>query len=231
MLEAAMPLIDLTHPLRPGQPGYPSNPRLGFRTRAAIGREGYNLTEVALHTHEGTHLDAMSHFVEGGRTVERLPLDWLCGPARAVRLPRTSGECIGAEDLEAVAGDLSADGRLLLWTGWDVHYGTERFFENPPSLTLEAARWLVGRRVRLLGLDLPTLGYEVVALHRILLEREVVVVESLAKLGTLPRSAVFAAFPLPLAGLDGSPVRAVAWTEEGETPGAGAHALEVGAGQ
>jgi kynurenine formamidase len=81
-------------------------------------------------------------------------------------------------------------------------------------MTQDAARYLAGRGIRLLGMDTPTPGRDWYELHHILLGAEIVVVESLANLGEVPDSFTLSAFPLSFKGLDGSPIRAVAIVEE-----------------
>jgi len=48
-------------------------------------------------SHQGTHVDAMSHFVEGGKMVDEMPLTWFYGPARVVQIPKEAREEITAE--------------------------------------------------------------------------------------------------------------------------------------
>jgi kynurenine formamidase len=61
-------------------------------------------------------------------------------------------------------------------------------------------------------LDIPTVGQEVVEIHRILLhpDAEIVIVESVANLDQVPDRFTWSGFPLPLKGGDGSPIRSVA---------------------
>jgi kynurenine formamidase len=101
-------------------------------------------------------------------------------------------------------------------TGWHHQFGTQRFFESFPSLTVDAARYLAARQIRLLGLDMPTPGKQWLDIHHILLAKEVemVLVEALANLDSLPDAFTFVGFPLNFAGRDGSPIRAVAVCED-----------------
>ena len=83
-------------------------------------------------------------------------------------------------------------------------------------MTQAAARYLASRRLRLIGMDLPTPGRDFFEIHHILLARDVemVIVESLANLDKLPDEFTFIGFPLNFADRDGSPIRAVALVEE-----------------
>jgi kynurenine formamidase len=87
-----------------------------------------------------------------------------------------------------------------------AHYGVD-------TVPREAAEYLVGRGVALVGCD--TVSVDAAAsvespAHYALLGSEVYVVENLKNLGTLPPFCLFVAFPLKIRGGSGSPVRAVA---------------------
>lgn len=207
-----MRLIDLSHPLANGMPGYPGDPQLAVSACARIATHSCNVSRVVLSTHTGTHLDAMSHVFDEGRTLDQMPLGWFHGPARMLRLPKEANTEITAADLEPHAVHLRAGARIILNTGWYRQFGTPRFFAEHPSLTLEAAHYLASKKIRLLGLDLPSPARDWIEPHRILLAKdvEIVLVESLANLDALPEEFTFIGFPLNFQGRDGSPIRAVA---------------------
>ncbi|MDD1670333.1 MAG: cyclase family protein, partial [Methanomicrobiales archaeon] len=64
-------LLDITRPLGMDVPLYPGTERPVFRRREL---DGYTVTDLQLTTHTGTHLDAPSHTLDGGTTVDRIPL-------------------------------------------------------------------------------------------------------------------------------------------------------------
>jgi kynurenine formamidase len=209
-----MRFIDLSHPLRDGLPAFPSDPRLRIEPHLTMARDRCNVSRITMGSHVGTHLDAMAHFVPNGRTIEQMPLDWFHGPARVLRLPKAPREEITKADFARHEALLAPGARVLFDTGWAREFGTERFFEDFPSMTQEAARYLASRRLRLIGMDTPTPGRDYYEIHHTLLapDVEMVIVESLANLGALPEDAefTFIGFPLRWAGGDGSPIRAVA---------------------
>lgn len=209
-----MRFIDLTHPLRSGLPGFPGDPQLSITPHATIAEQRCNVSRLAMGSHQGSHLDAMSHFVADGRTIDAMPLEWFHGPARLLRIPKSPREEIAVEDFALHEKHLTAGARIIFSTGWEREFGTERFFTDFPSMTQEAARYLASRRLRLIGMDTPTPGRDYFEIHHTLLaaDVEMVIVESLANLDALPDDAefTFIGFPLHLAGGDGSPIRAVA---------------------
>jgi len=210
-----MRFIDLSHPLVDRAPAFANDPKLAVIEFGRIATHSYNITQVVIGTHQGTHLDAMFHFFDDGRALDQMPLDWFYGPARLLRVPKAANGEITAEDLHSHEEWLQPDAKILLNTGWHRHFGTQQFFEGFPSLTVDAARYLASRRIRLLGMDMPTPGKQWLELHHILLAKtvEIVVVEALANLDALPDQFTFIGFPLNFKGRDGSPIRAVAVCE------------------
>jgi Predicted metal-dependent hydrolase len=85
-------IFDITLPIRTGQLSWPGDPPVAvtpwFRLAAGDPAE---VSEVRLSSHTGTHVDPPSHFIEGGATVDQLPLDALVGPARVVDLTGRPG--------------------------------------------------------------------------------------------------------------------------------------------
>jgi arylformamidase len=211
-----MRLVDLSHPLIDRAGAFPNDPKLAIIEFGRVATHKYNITQLLLGTHQGTHLDAMFHFFDDGRTLDQMPLEWFFGPAHMLRLPKAPDAEITAEDLRQHEAALQPGAKIILNTGWHRQFGTPQFFEHFPSLALDAAQYLASRRIRLLGLDMPTPGKQWLELHHILLAKgvEIVVVESLANLDALPDDFTFAGFPLNIKGRDGSPIRAVGICEE-----------------
>lgn len=209
-------LVDLSHPLEDGQLSYPNDPQIHVTPHRTMDLHGVNVSRLTMGTHQGTHLDAPFHFFAQGTTVDKISLERFYGPAHLVDLapegalePKTP---LGVEMFQEHAGAFEPGARVIYRTGWDRVFGRPEFFTDLPSLTLEAARWIAGTRIALLGMDTPTpskiAGREC---HYALLEEgaQIVIVEGLANLDQLPERFTFIGFPLNLKGRDGSPIRAV----------------------
>jgi arylformamidase len=213
---AMVRLIDLSHPLEHGQLAFPGDPPVCIDPHATIAAQQYNLTRLSMGSHQGTHLDAPSHFYKGGRTADRLDLGQCYGAAVLVDLAPGSalrpGTAITPQMLRRHSSAFGVGARVIYRTGWGRRFGRSDFFEGYPSLTPDAARWIASRRISLLGMDTPSLSSDWLQCHRILLKKgsEVVILESLANLDRLPRRFTLVALPLKLRGVDGSPVRAMA---------------------
>jgi kynurenine formamidase len=204
-------VVDLSHPLDDRTHAYPGDPAVRSTPARSLERDGYRVSHLHLGSHSGTHVDAPSHVVDGGATVDQLPLHLLVGPAVLVDLrdlgPR---EPVGWERLAAYA----RPGRMLvLHTGWDRRWGSAAY-EDHPYLDAEAAEALVAAGVRTVGIDALSIdetGSETFPAHEALLGAGGVVVENLRGLAAVDHpEPVLSVLPLPLRGCDGSPVRAVA---------------------
>ena len=211
-------LVDLSHPLADGDEAYPGDPGVTYKTVHTTGENGYHVSLIEMGSHVGTHLDAPRHIDDSGRTVERLDLEKLIGPAMVVDVDLGTDEAITVGNIDVDPGSLSPGDRVLFRTGWANRRGTPGFFTDFPDLDLELAEVLASAGVSLIGLEQPsvhrTLHQDV---HRVLLDAEVVIIEAMASLEKLRSKEVLVmCLPLPHVGLDGAAVRAVAWDPQGE---------------
>jgi len=166
-------------------------------------------------------MDAPVHFGVGAQTIDAICVESFIGPAWVsdVRPVEPRG-LIEPEHLGAVPKRFKPGDSLLICTGWSDYYGQSRFRDELPRVSADLARWCVGNKVRMLGVEPPSVAdvndiEELTAVHRILFEGGVIVVEGLANLASLSKPKVtFIALPLKVAGGDGAPVRAVAIEED-----------------
>jgi len=212
-----MKVIDLTHTISPHMPVYPGTEPPVITAACSLEKDGFVERRITLYSHTGTHMDAPAHILQGAKTLDALPVSHFTGRACALALTGLESPAIGVGELEPYAELMDRVDFVLLHTGWGRFWGSGRYFEGYPVLTEEAARYLCGRSLKGVGVDAisvdPTPS-EKLPVHRILLERDIVVVENLANLEALPEGVFrFACFPLKLQDADGSPVRAVAFVE------------------
>jgi arylformamidase len=210
-----MRITDISTPLRAGFPVWPGHAPLEMtRTHTHEAGQGVQLTRLSIGAHTGTHLDAPLHFIAGGGLVTGLDLAALIGPARVVRF---SGD--GPIPLSFFQSQNLPDPipRLLLRCDRNAGalQGRDDFFEDYAGITPEAAEWLVGRGLKLIGTDYlsigpfrdtPTGGNREV--HVTLLGAEVIIVEGLDLRAVEPGDYTLVCLPVALP-CDGAPCRAV----------------------
>lgn len=204
-----MRIYDVTVPLSSDVPTFPGDPPFTLHRVSRI-EDGspYTLSRLAMGSHSGTHVDAPCHFLDGGATVDQLPLEILMGKARVVELSVSEG--IGRGDLEAL--DLSDDLRLLIKTRMSGQLRQRTFQEDHIYLTPDAAEYLAQIGIKLVGIDylsIEKFGSEDYASHRALLGAGVVIVEGLDLSEVEAGEYDMACLPLRIAGGDGAPARVV----------------------
>lgn len=205
-----MKVHDISLTLRQRMPVFPGEPTPLLEPTTQMERgDSYNVSRLTISTHTGTHIDAPRHFLVGGASVERIAVDVLVGPALVVEMPVDRE--ITAADLEAASIPPAAE-RLLFKTRNSRLLDDEDFRRDFVYLTLDAARWLVERGVRLIGIDylsVEEMDADPNIVHQTLLRAGVVIVEGADLRQVAPGPYLLACLPLKLEGADGSPVRAV----------------------
>ena len=179
--------------------------------------DSLTLSTLRATVHLGSHADAPSHYGRTARSIEAQPIEPYLGAARHVEVAVKRGERVTIEAVEEGLRQQGADRsahpepRLLLRTGTfpDPTAWNEDFAGLEPALV----DWAADRGILLIGVDTPSVDLfaakTLVAHHRFL-ARDVAILEGLllARLPVGPCELI--ALPLPLAGFDASPVRALA---------------------
>ena len=210
--------IDLTYDITQDTPMWPGEASPEIREVKTLEKDGYAVQSIGFSNHMGTHLDAPSHFIRGGCTLDQIPLETFIG--RAVILDFTGkqeGDVITRRELASHGSRLGPGSRILLKTGWDRKFKKDGFFEGFPCLDLDAARYLVSTRPALLGMDTPSpspIGDPDEKIHKTLLGAGVVHLEALRNLTLIGEEECgLIVLPPPFKGFSGSPCRAVAVVE------------------
>ena len=175
-----------------------------------------NVGAVEMGVHNGTHADAPFHFEPGADTIERMPLEIYLGDAVVVDLTKQfetdRKRQITIADIESCSDALELAPRLLLKT--NVWKDTKIFPDWIPVIASDVPEWLRKRKVKLLGLDLPSvdsIDAKKLVNHYALGSARIVIVESLDLSQIEPGTYHFSALPLRISGGDAGPVRAILW--------------------
>jgi arylformamidase len=208
-------LLDLTMPFSERTIPVPGHPRPNFEPLTTLEEDGVRNTVMTASIHTGTHIDAPSHFIPNGATIDEIPIGrfhrpGVCLDLRAMAQP---GEAITLEHLDRAGFDPSKvrDTIVMLATGWtDRAWESEKLYELNPYLAQDAAEALAEAAPSALGLDFAVDDTRPWPNHTILLGEEVLLIENLMRLPELPRDGFdVMAFPLMLVGENGGPTRVV----------------------
>lgn len=218
-------LIDLSHPLENGMPVWPGHPEFAQVSVASFAQGDIACNHsLTLSEHSGTHLDAPSHFIPGGATIDQLPLARFSCPLAVIQAadmaPDTEVALSRLEAFERSHGQLPEGGAVMFYFGWDRYWAHPtlgaQFLRDWPGLSAEAACLLVERKVSIVGCDCMSIdrfsSMEFPA-HRTLLGAGILIGENFARLGELPPLCRLSAFPLRITNGSGAPLRAVAHLE------------------
>ncbi len=220
-------VIDLTQTLEEIMPHYPTHSKFYHTLWNSYWHGDRSLTyQLIVNEHNGTHVDAPAHFISDAKpeahvTIDRVPLTRLCG--RGVHLncrQFRAGENVSRAFVtawESSHGALQAGDIVLFDFGWADYWAlrprSERYLTNWPGVGLDTAEYLIGKAVAALGVDtLSPDNPQALAghpIHPIVLEKQVLIVENLCRLGELPDFFLFLALPLKIRDGSGSPVRAI----------------------
>lgn len=177
-----------------------------------------NVGAVQMGVHNGTHADAPFHFAPGAETIEQMPLETYLGDAVVVDLTRLfetdRTRKIAIVDLEPFSDALERAPRLLLKTG--VWKDSSVFPESIPVIAADVPEWLRARKVKLIGLDLPSVDpieAKTLGNHHALAAAGIAIVESLDLSAVEAGTYHFSALPLRISGGDAGPVRAILWRD------------------
>jgi arylformamidase len=217
-----MEIFDISRALSDDLAPWPGDTpfRFGLKWKMAEGAT-VNVGAINMGVHNGTHADAMFHFDESGDPIDRMPLDAYLGSAAVVDLTELFARAgdkldrtrpIGIADLESFSESFEQTPRLLLKTG--VWKNSSVFPEWIPVIARDVPEWLRERKVKLLGLDLPSVDpieAKKLTNHYALAAARIAIIESLDLSGVEAGVYHFAALPLKIAGGDAGPVRAILW--------------------
>jgi kynurenine formamidase len=214
-----MRLIDLSQPLYDACPNCPTHPGVKSDVIADHPTHGWRMEHLSLSNHTGSHIDAPMHKLADGAAIDSYPLEAFTGPAVIADLRGLKADApIGPAELSgATAGRELAGMILLLATGYgDRRARTEDWFYHSPFLSPEGAGWIVGRRVKGVGIDHYSVGGSQEPrngrTHEILLRPRVWILEELRfppEAFSVPQPAQFMALPINLRGHSGAFCRPV----------------------
>ncbi len=207
-----MRIYDISLPLSPNLPVWPGDPPLDLHLLESMEAGAHaNVSGLSTGVHIGTHVDAPHHFLNDGRTVEGLSLEALVGPCYVAQLPDDI-DGIDAEVLEGIP--LAAGIERVLFGTRNSHLwgrGETQFKKDFVALSEDGAEWLVGRKIKLVGIDYLSIAPfgDSEPVHNVLLKAGVVILEGLDLSRVLRGFYDLYCLPLKLVGAEGAPARAI----------------------
>jgi len=220
---------DLTHELHENFPTFFGGQQLFYDKKFSYEKDTFNLYELRINEHTGTHIDAPLHFSADGKSVAELPVEDLIAPLVVVDIRARAAENadtqLTPDDLKAwtdANGDLPEGAVVALNSGWDAHVGTDRFRNADgegklhfPGFHIEAIRQLLETSVKAIAVDTLSLDFGQspdFAVHNTWLPAGRYGIEGVANLGALPATGATIVVGAPkVRGGTGGPARVFAF--------------------
>jgi arylformamidase len=214
--------IDLSHTIEHGLITYKGLPapvicdylsREESRQHYSPGTE-FQIGKIEMVANTGTYLDSPFHRYEDGKDLSQLALTSLADLEGIIIRHGAGGRAIGSDAFH----NMHVKGKaVLIQTGWDAHWKTDRYFEGHPFLTKDAAQLLADQGATLVGIDSYNIDDTADGsrpAHSILLGAGIPIIEHMCNLGQLPAIGFrFFAVPVKVKGFGTFPVRAFAIVE------------------
>lgn len=176
---------------------------------------------LSMGDHTGTHVDAPSHFKEGGATIDQMPIEdfytsAVCLDLSHVKLKQEISVAEMEEALAKSGEDIRQGDTVMVYMGFNKRISEDdaRWQHDFPGLSLDAIRWLARKGCKIFGVEAISPspeGETNLNAHNLCGELGITHMEGLC-LDELPGKGRFrfVGFPLKLKGCSASPIRAVA---------------------
>lgn len=202
--------VDVSVALSPNIITWPGSSSVRFRKVLDLQKGDIaNDTDLHLNVHTGTHVDAPSHFIPGGKSVDQIPLEVMIGKAHVIEI----SECVNriTSDILSTLSIPESVERLLIRTRnsqlWQQP--EHKFDAEFVAITADAAQWIVNRGIKLLGVDYLSIQgfYDKPIIHTTILGAEIVVIEGLDLSCIAAGCYEMICLPIKLEGIEGAPAR------------------------
>ena len=126
--------VDMTHTLAPEFPTWGGPPGISAEQMTFFDKDGFNLFNLTINEHTGTHLDAPLHFSADGNSVDEIPVEQLVAPLCVIDIAAKAADNPDAQvtpdDLKAWMashGDIPENACVAMHSGWGAKTGSDDF--------------------------------------------------------------------------------------------------------
>ncbi len=212
-----MTIIDLSHPIKSGDLVFEGMKKPELNRIRNVQEDGFTITSILMHSHNGTHIDAPSHMIANKKTLTDFPIEKFYGPAIQIPCHEFVNTEIPLSYLMTFEDSIKNADFIIFNSGWSKKWNTPAYFDHFPVLSQESATWLTQFKLKGVGFDAISVDHiksETVPVHHILLSKEILIIENLTNLDALKSNPfTFQCLPLKFDKIDGSPIRAVAFVD------------------
>ena len=205
-----MKIIDISWPISKATTGYKDRSVINIDEVKNFNRDGARETNIHLSSHSGTHVDAPSHFLKEGKTIDEISLNRLIGECIVLDMmtcaERITYDCLLEYDAHITEGSI-----ILLRTANSDIAATDKFNPHFVYLEVSGAHYLAEKKVKAVGIDYLGIEHSQPGhpTHEALLNGDVAIIEGLRLGHVQPGNYFFICLPLNMIGLEAAPARAI----------------------
>lgn len=201
-----MKVLDISWPIDPAMTAYKNKKTVLFDCTKTIDKDGARDSTITLSSHTGTHVDAPSHFLRDGKTIDEINPERLIGPCKVLHIEKEAIEADDLKNYEINAGDI-----ILLKTSNSAFSPQDAFDPSYCYLHESGARYLSEKKVKAVGIDYLSIerSHPEHPTHVTLFHHDIVIIEGLRLEHVQPGSYFFVCLPLFTFGLEAAPARAI----------------------
>jgi kynurenine formamidase len=199
-------------------------PEIRIETIAKVQEDEFFASKITLSTISGTYVEAGSHILEDGKTLDEYGIGNFIKPATIIRLPKQPEKTVVQDTLLAKhAPSISKGQALIVDTGWGVQWNKPGYVLQCPNFSQSAVEWILDHEPAICAFDVPCLesswSEDVVeekgGLLGMMFKAGALLVAPLVNLENIKSDrGMLYCLPISLAGTSGAPARVVFEEEE-----------------
>lgn len=157
--------FELSHKWGHHTPTHPGHKDAIIYRGVTIAEHGVMSQRIKTTMHSSTHANAPLHLISGAAGIGELDPECFFGGGVVVNVKKKRWELVTAEELENANADIREGDIVILNLGWhDKYADSQEYFGEAPGLSLEAAQWLVNKKVKTVGVDTPNIDHPLATL-------------------------------------------------------------------
>ncbi len=171
-------LIDLSHNIINDMPVHPYDDPVKLYQDKFLDRDGYNNFKLEIGMHAGTHIDSPMHMTNIDSFINEISLEMFIGKGCLLDV-RDESVIKYKEEYSSIVNENDI---VILFTGYYEKYGTEEYYKEYPVVDKELADFFIDKRIKMLGMDLPSPDRYPFEIHKVLFNNDILIIENLTNL-------------------------------------------------
>lgn len=189
-----MKYVDLTQMVDNDTKVYPGDEKFTINKIKSLKEDGYTSYSINTGMHVGTHIDIPMHMCENDQYISNYPIDKFIG--NGVLIDVLGEKVISMK--EEYYKKIKENDIVLFYTGFSNKYGEEEYFTNHPVISEELGEFLVRKKIKMLGIDAPSVDKSPYTIHKLMLKNNIFLLENITNLKDLIYVEEFQVFAQPL---------------------------------